>query len=84
MNKTNLEIVKMIVDSDLPISTKNAIVTHYLLPRPGHTLSPVEMEEGKVGSVDRPTAEEIAIEKDPIAKAEFKDTGKLMDKAEKK
>jgi len=31
-----------------------------------------------VGAVDRPSAEEIAIEKNPRLKAEYKDTEKLM------
>ena len=43
-----------------------------------------EEEVGEVGSVERPTAEEIAIENDPRTKAEYKDTEKLMEKAEKK
>ena len=43
-----------------------------------------EVKDSEVGSVERPTGEEIAIEKDPRKKAEFEDTEKLMKKAEKK
>lgn len=43
-----------------------------------------KVDDSEVGSVERPTAEEIAIENDPRAKAEFEDTEKLMTKAEKK
>ena len=40
-------------------------------------------DDFEVGSVDRPTAEEIAIEKNPKLKAEYKETEKLMKKAGK-
>lgn len=80
MNKA-IEIVKLVLDSEVPTGTKNEIVRHYFLPRLGSTVAPVEVEtDEEIGSVDRPTAEEVEIENDPVAKAEYKDTEKLMSK----
>ena len=79
MNKTSLEIVTLVLNSELPIGTKNAVATHYLLPRPGQSLAPIEIEDdNEVGAVDRPTAEEIDLENNPTRKAGDLATEKLM------
>ena len=75
---TILDIVDKVIDSDLPISTRNAIVKHYLLPGLGTTLAPVQMKETGVGGVGRPNAEEIFIEGNPILKAGEEATEELM------
>ncbi len=75
---TMIELVLRILESDLPTPTRNAIVQHYLLPKSGYTESPIEMSKGVLGSVGRPSAEEIEIENDPKMKAEYQDTAKLM------
>ena len=75
---TILGIVNKVLDSDLPISTKNEIAKHFLLPKPGETLAPIETGSTGVSAVDRPTAEEIEIENNPVLKAGDKETEKLM------
>lgn len=70
---TILEIVSKILDSDLPLSTRNEITRYYLLPRLGRTQSIIEDRKVDIGSVERPDAEEIAIENNPKLKAEYKD-----------
>ena len=78
---TTLDMVSKILDSELPISTKNEIVRHYLLPKLGQTLAPVQMKTSGVSAVGRPSAEEIEIENNPKLKGEYRETTKLMNKA---
>ena len=75
---TILDIVDKVIDSDLPVSTRNRIVTHYLLPGLGTTLAPVQMKDSGVGGVERPTGEEIEIENNPILRDGYKATEELM------
>lgn len=77
--QTILGIVDKILDSDLPVSTKNEIAKHFLLPKSGETLAPIETGSTGVSAVDRPTAEEIEIENNPILKAGDKAAEKIMD-----
>lgn len=78
---TILDVVDKIIDSDLPLSTRNQIVRHYLLPQLGYTKAVVETDKSPVGTVERPNKEEIEIENNPKLKEEYKDTEKLMSKS---
>ncbi len=75
---TILEIVAKILDSDLPLSTRNEITRHYLLPKLGRTQAIIENSKSDVGFVERPDAEEVRIESNPKLKAEYEDTERLM------
>lgn len=77
---TILEIVAKVLDSDLPISTRNAVVRHYLLPQIGFTTAPIENKNTRssVGAVEHPSAEDVMVENNPKMKAEFEDTERLM------
>ena len=75
---TILELVAKILESDLPISTRNEVTRHYLLPKLGRTTAIVEEKKFSVGAVSYPTAEDVEIENNPKMKAEFEDTERLM------
>lgn len=75
---TILEIVAKVLDSDLPISTRNEITRYYMLPKLGMTKAIVEDRKFDVGTVERPDAEEIMIESNPKLKAEYEDTERVM------
>jgi len=77
---TVLDVVAKIVDSDLPISTRNEITRHYMLPKLGYTQAIVELNKTPISSVDRPDAEDIRIENSPRLKAEDEETEKLLNK----
>ena len=78
-----LNMVKMILRSGVSIDRKNQVVRKYLLALPGETKAIIQKPRGGVGSVERPSAEEIEIEENPRLKAEYRDTEKLMRKADK-
>ena len=75
---TILEVVSKILDSDLPMSTRNEVIRYYLLPRLGRTQAIIEDDKIEVGTVTRPNAEEVRIENNPRLKAEYKDTERVM------
>ena len=75
---TILDVVNQIVNSDLPLSTRNQVARYYLLPQLGYTKAIVENDKSPIGTVERPSAEEIEIEGNPKLKAEYKDTERLM------
>lgn len=74
MNDKLLDLVKTIINSDLPLFTRNAIVSHYMLPKDGARKAPIEDERTVIEGVDRPSREDIEIENNPKMKAEFADT----------
>jgi len=75
---TFLEVIDKILDSDLPLSTRNSVVRHYMLPQLGYTKAIIEDNTVDIGTVERPTSEELRIENNPRLKAEEEDTEKLM------
>ena len=75
---TILETVNKILESDLPLSTRNSIVRYYLLPQLGRTQAIIEGGKIDVGTVTRPDYDEVETENNPRLKAEYKDTEKLM------
>jgi len=77
---TVLDVVAKIVDSDLPISTRNEITRHYMLPKLGYTQAIVELNKSPISSVERPDVDEIRIENNPRLKAEDEETEKLLSK----
>jgi len=78
MNDKIIDLIKLVLASDLPISTKNEVTRRYLLPPLGRTAAIVENIDFEVGAVERPSREEIDIENNPKLKAEYKDTERLM------
>ena len=74
---TILEVVSKILDSDLPMSTRNEITRYYLLPRIGMTESIIQNPKIDVGTVERPSAEDIR-DNDPKVRAGDKATEKVM------
>lgn len=78
MNEKLIDLVKTIINSDLPIGTRTSIVSHYMLPKPGMTRAVIQDSKVDVGTVERPTKEDIEIENNPKLKAEYEDTTKLM------
>ena len=75
---TLLETINKILDSDLPLSTRNEIARYYLLPRLGRTTAIIEDKKTDIGTVERPNAEEVMIENNPKLKAEYKATEEVM------
>ena len=80
MNNQIIDLIKLILSSELPISTKNEVTRRYLLPPLGRTIALVEDDNAEVGVVERPDKEEIDIENNPKLKAEYEETEKDMDK----
>lgn len=75
---TLLDVISKILDSDLPMSTRNEITRFYMLPRLGRTQAIIQEGKVDIGVVERPNAEEIRIENDPRLKGEEEDTTRLM------
>jgi len=75
---TIIDLVSKILDSELPTSTKNEITRYYLLPKLGRTQAIIEDSKSSIGFVERPSAEEIAIENNPRLKEEYKETERVM------
>lgn len=73
-----IDLVKTIINSDLPISTRKAITEHFMLPQGGGTKAPVEIEDIEIGTVERPDSEEIKIQNNPKLKAEYQETERVM------
>ena len=74
---TIIDLVSKILDSELPISTKNEVTRHYLLPKLGYTKAVIENEKVDIGVVERPDAESVRIEDNPKLKAEYADFERL-------
>jgi len=76
---TLLELIDKILDSvDLSTVTKERIVRYYMLPQTDNLRSRIEDQGIEIGTVERPTAEEVRIENNPRLKAEFDDTYRVM------
>jgi len=80
MNSQTLEFIKLVLDSELSKQTKEEIVRFYSLPRntPIKPALEFDEEENEVGAVDRPSAEEIKLNKNPKLKEEQEDMRKLL------
>jgi hypothetical protein len=74
MNEQVIELVKAILESDLPISTRDKIVRHYMLPQLGRTQAIIQDTKAHIEIVNRPSVEDIEIEENPEMKAEFAQT----------
>jgi len=74
---TILDLVSKILDSELPLSTKNEITRYYLLPKLGMTKAIIEDTKFEAGVVERPSKEEIDTENNPRLKAADKDFERL-------
>ena len=77
---TILDIIDKLLDSDLPVSTRNSVARHYLLPSMGMAKAPIEIKDSGVGFIGRPTAEELEIENNPLRREEELDTERLMNR----
>jgi hypothetical protein len=74
MNEKLIDLVHGILDSDLPVSTRDKIVRHYMLPKLGYVIAPIEQTKAHITGADRPSLEDIEIENNPKMKEEFADT----------
>ena len=80
---TLLSLIDKILDSaDLSVVTKEKIVRYYMLPQMPNEKALIEQEKVEVGTIERPNAEEIAIENNPKLKAEYEDTERVMEGAD--
>jgi len=77
MNDKIIDLIKLVLASDLPISTKNEVTRRYLLPPLGRTAAIVEDIDFEVGAVERPSAEEVEIENNPKLKESDKEFERL-------
>ena len=82
MNEKVIDLIKLILASELPISTKNEVTRRFLLPGLGRTIAPIEDDDFEVGIAERPTKEEIDIENNPKLKAGDKEFERLAGEKE--
>lgn len=75
---TIMDLVSQIVNSDLPISTRNEITRHYMLPKIGFTQSILENPTIKVEGIDRPDVEEVKELTNKTLRDGNRETEKLM------
>jgi len=75
-----LELVKLIVNSDLPKATRDDITRFFTLPRNTSAKPAIETEETdeEVGVVERPSVEEVALQKDKSQREENKAMNKTL------
>lgn len=80
MNDKLYELIKIVLtDSSFGIGLRNRIAEHYLLPKPGLNIAPIQnLKISRPGGVDRPDKESVDIENNPKLKAEYEDTERLM------
>ena len=74
---TIIDLVSKILESDLPISTRNAVVNYYLLPKLGRTQAIIEDPKIEIGGVERPSAQDVR-DMDPRIRAGDKEAEKVM------